>query len=261
MGITNHFSAGIRWHIGFGNIFLIDTIITNILVPVDYNVFIYSKKFTDTFESKYQFNGNALHLSGLYTSKIFEFATSITIDQEMYILNERNYFTNRSIFTGTEFLSNTKNTYKTSINLRNFGLGITYKPRNDLGTTIEFHHSNDNIVPESLALFGNKVGKINSVNTGIYKWILNNRLGIWNTMILRAGMYGKRLTREGDYFYDAGVTLGFGVEYFNRTSNINFAIKFGIRTSDIPELNKEQYTEMIIGITSAEKWFIKRKRK
>ncbi len=259
--ITKNFAGGIQWHIGFGNLLLVDTLITRVVTPVDFDVFIYKAKFTDTFEKKYKFRGNAVNLSGLFSQSAFEFAASLTLDQNMIVQTEQNYYTNSSIYTGTEFLAESEHTYDTSVNLRNFGAGIAYKPRNDLGVVWEFHHSQDNSIPSNLLLFGNKKGKMNSLSTGIFKWIKNTRPGLWNTIILRGGIYGKNITRNTENYLDIGLTLGFGLEYFKRTSNLNLAVKFGVRENGIPELEGEKYAEIIIGLTSSEKWFTKRKRK
>lgn len=258
---SKNISGGIRWQVGFGNMFLIDSIITRILIPVDYNVFIYTSKFTDTYETKYKFRGNALNLSGLYSGKTLEIAASITLDQNMIIQTEQNYFTNRSVYTGTEFLSKAEHSYNTSFNLRSIGTGVAFKPQLDFGLVLEFHHSEDNSIPSNLYLFGNEKGQMNSLNAGVFKWIKNTRPGLWNTIILRGGIFGKNITKNAENYSDIGFTLGFGLEYFKRKSYLNFALKFGIRKNKIPELSGEKYGELVIGITSSEKWFIKRKRK
>ena len=80
-------------------------------------------------------------------------------------------------------------------------------------------------------------------------------------MNLRVGGYLKELDFTGKTYFDYGVTLGFGLEYIHYTQALDFAFRIGNRDSFIITGGKENYLSFHIGVTTGEKWFLKRRRK
>ena len=69
--LNKNISFGIKWDIEFGNLFFVDSILTNTLSPIDYNTFQYNLLSIDRYESKYNFRGNAIVMAGSYINNIF----------------------------------------------------------------------------------------------------------------------------------------------------------------------------------------------
>ena len=90
---------------------------------------------------------------------------------------------------------------------------------------------------------------------------INSKIGFWNNLNLRIGLYYKTLSfTEGD-FKDYGAAIGIGFELLNNTQSIDFALKTGTMESIIQKGILENYISLHVGITTGEKWFMKRRRK
>ena len=101
----------------------------------------------------------------------------------------------------------------------------------------------------------------NSIHFGSYYQILNSRISFWNNINVRGGAYIKEIDFSGDYFLDYGATLGLGIEYLGNTQSIDLALRAGKKESSILRGDYENYISFHIGITTGEKWFMKRRRK
>ena len=182
------------------------------------------------------------------------------MDNNMLIDRTQNYYTNQNIFTGTEYLASNNNSYHSSFNIRDFGFGIAIKQNKTLTTVFEYHHIEPVAFKNSIKLFNRYEGVMNSINIGLSKIIPNTRNNIWNNIILRNGLYINNINKNNDNYKDFGFTIGLGLDYLKQFNSIDIALKFGLRENDIKEFNNEKYIELIIGITSAEKWFLNRKK-
>ena len=80
-------------------------------------------------------------------------------------------------------------------------------------------------------------------------------------MNLRGGFYLKELNFHENKFSDFGFTLGFGIEYLANSQSFDIALRSGKRESLIINNKYENYFSLHIGITTGEKWFMKRRRK
>ena len=103
----------------------------------------------------------------------------------------------------------------------------------------------------------------NSIHLGSYYQILNSRVGFWNNYNLRFGLYIKELNFDSEELsiLDHGVTLGLGIEYLANTQSIDMAFRTGKKGSMLADGEYEKYFSFHIGLTTGERWFMKRRRK
>ena len=250
--VNKNFSIGFSWDIGFGNLLKRDTLLVNNLIVTDFNEFTYNNLYIDTYESRFVFKSNSFNVNGLYSTNNFELASSLTMDYNLVIDENKNYFTNNNFYTGTEFLSNSSYEQSTGINIRNFGLGCSYKLNKNSAINFEIHRNNQRLIPSDFELFNIKKMNTTSMHFGIFKWVPSKSdFNVLNTIILRSGWYYE-FSKE---YYDFGMTMGIGLEYFNNSSLVNLGYKLGYRNSMLIELNNELYSEFILSFVSSDKWF------
>ena len=248
----NNLSFGIDWDIGFGSLLKRDTLIVNNIVVTDFNEFSYSNIYLDTYESRLLFRSNSFKINSLYDLDKLQISSSIAFDYELLIIENMNYFTNNNLYTGTEFLSTSSDSKKTNFNIRAFGVGFAYKLAKNSALNLEIHNNSGRLIPKKYQIFENSKESTSSLHLGFFKWIPSKSdFDILNTLVLRSGFYFERSRA----FYDYGITLGIGLEYFNNTSMINLGCKLGSRNSESINLNNEVYSEFIISIVSSDKWF------
>ena len=145
--------------------------------------------------------------------------------------------------------------------ISNIGLGYQYKFAENLGAILELHKKYPFNIPENAALFNTMPPGEISFHFGSYYQIRNPRIGFWNNLNLRGGLYLKELNFTGDKVLDYGATLGLGIEYLGNTQTIDLALRAGKKESRILKGDYENYISFHIGITTGEKWFMKRRRK
>ena len=101
-------------------------------------------------------------------------------------------------------------------------------------------------------MFDNTKMQTSSIHFGMFKWIPSkSNINVLNTIILRTGGYYE-YSKE---YYDFGITMGIGLEYFNNTSLVNLGYRLGFRNSTLIELQDEVYSEIIVSFVSSDKWF------
>ena len=62
----------------------------------------------------------------------------------------------------------------------------------------------------------------------------------------------------GEKYIDYGFTVGLGLEYLANTQTFDIALRIGNRESYILQDHYERYISLHFGITTGEKWFMKR---
>ena len=139
--------------------------------------------------------------------------------------------------------------------------GYHYQFLGNAGLILEVHQKNKLNIPEAVSLFNIMPPKENSIHLGTYYQILNPNFGFWNNLNIRGGAYIKELDFTGEKFIDYGGTLGLGIEYLGNTQSIDFAFLFGEKDSRLIIGENERYISFHVGITTGEKWFMKRRRK
>jgi hypothetical protein len=140
-------------------------------------------------------------------------------------------------------------------------LGYRYKILNNSGITVEIHNKSPLNIPENAAIFNIMPPGEKSIHFGSYYQIRNSKIGYWNNLNIRGGVYAKNLEFTDGVFKDVGGTIGFGLEYLGNTQSIDFAFRFGEKDSRLIIGEYEEYISFHIGITTGEKWFMKRRRK
>ena len=103
--------------------------------------------------------------------------------------------------------------------------------------------------------------KETSIHFGTYYQYIHPKIGFWNNLNIRGGVYLKELDFTGEIFLDYGVTLGLGIEYLGNTQSIDFALRAGKMESRVINVEYEKYISFHIGFTTGERWFMKRRRK
>ena len=157
----------------------------------------------------------------------------------------------------------TNNTFENSATniSSDIGLGYRYKILNNSGITVEIHNKSPFNIPENAAIFNIMPPSEKSIHFGSYYQIRNSKIGYWNNLNIRVGAYAKNLEFIDGVFKEVGGTIGFGLEYLGNTQSIDFAFSFGKKDSRLIIGEYEEYISFHIGITTGEKWFMKRRRK
>ena len=75
------------------------------------------------------------------------------------------------------------------------------------------------------------------------------------------GGYYKELDFDEDKYLDYGFTFGLGLEYLSNSQIFDLALRAGKKESYILQDQYEKYISLHFGISSGEKWFMKRRRK
>jgi hypothetical protein len=166
---------------------------------------------------------------------------------------------NAQITENTEYTNNFDNSSDAIIS--NIGLGYQYKFAENSGAILEVHKRFPFNIPENTALFNTMPPGENSLHFGSYYQIRNSKIGFWNNLNLRGGIYLKELDFTLDKVLDYGATLGLGIEYLGNTQSIDLALRAGKKESRVLIGEYEEYINLHIGIITGEKWFMKRRRK
>ena len=201
-----------------------------------------------------QFSGTILTLEGRYTQPKQEWVIRGTFNGDLRV-KTINVQTSENVTLTNDF-DNTSGAI-----ISNIGLGYQYKFAENLGTILELHKKYPFNIPENAELFNTMPPGEISFHFGSYYQIQNPRIGFWNNLNLRGGLYLKELNFTGDKVLDYGATLGLGIEYLGNTQTIDLALRAGKKESRILKGDYENYISFHIGITTGEKWFMKRRRK
>ena len=116
-------------------------------------------------------------------------------------------------------------------------------------------------ISNEVVLFNIMPPHVQSIHLGTYYQINNPKFGFWNNLNLRSGGYLKELDFTGEKYIDYGFTFGLGLEYLSNTQTFDIALKIGNKESYILQDQYERYISLHFGITTGEKWFMKRRRK
>ena len=201
-----------------------------------------------------QFSGKILTLEGRYTQAKQELVLRASFNG---IINVKTI--NAQITENTEYTNNFDNSSDAIIS--NIGLGYQYKFAENSGAILEVHKRFPFNIPENTALFNTMPPGENSLHFGSYYQIRNSKIGFWNNLNLRGGIYLKELDFTLDKVLDYGATLGLGIEYLGNTQSIDLALRAGKKESRVLIGEYEEYINLHIGIITGEKWFMKRRRK
>ena len=140
-------------------------------------------------------------------------------------------------------------------------LGYHYKNSDHSGIILEAHVIPPFNLPDAVALFNTMPPHANSIHMGSYYQVKNPKHGFWNNLNVRCGGYLKQLDFTGKKYIDYGFTFGFGLEYLTNSQTLDIALRSGKKESFIIKGHNEEYISLHFGITTGEKWFMKRRRK
>ena len=267
--LSPHYSGGIKYSFLFGNQYLdaelytydivIDTTLSGFLIGEivendDILYLQYEDSVVTSLNKFRKFSGSTLTMEGRYTGSKNEWVVRISINGRVGVKTQNVQATENTIYTNS--FDNSSNTI-----LSNLGFGHLYQFENNLGFTVEMHKEFPFNIPENAALFNIMPPEENSIHFGSYYQIRNSKVGFWNNLNIRSGAYIKELDFTGGKYLDYGGTLGLGIEYLGNTQSIDLALRAGKKESRVLDRKYEEYISFHIGITTGEKWFMKRRRK
>jgi len=269
--LNSNFSYGIKYSLLFGNQVISDqlytydvvvdtSISTSLLIDEIVNdttsLFFLANNSSLTEIDRYKkFNGSSISFEGRYGyhNHEFVFSTLVHNKNKIKITTEQNI---------NNFISSTISQITSGNFTSNFGFGYKNKMSNNRGIVFESHHKSPFNIPQSVSIFNVLPPKESSYHLGFFYRHLNPKIGFWNSFIYRLGYYYKsKLFSDNNSFSDFGFTLGFGIEYINSSQSIDIAFRFGNKESLSFIDRDEKYISLHIGLTTGEKWFMKRRRK
>ena len=268
--LTHNISGGIKYSLLFGNQILNDELYTyDVQFDTSSSGGLLINEFIDNEDTLYakanngvmteinkhrKFSGSSISAEGRYADEKHEFVINLMLNGKINVET-----TNQLTMVN----SSTTNTFENSANnfSSNFGLGYRYKILNNSGITVEIHNKSPFNIPENAAIFNIMPPREESIHFGSYYQIRNSKIGYWNNLNIRGGAYAKNLEFTDGVFKDVGGTIGIGLEYLGNTQSIDFAFRFGEKDSRLIIGEYEEYISFHIGITTGEKWFMKRRRK
>ena len=268
--LTPYYSGGIKYSLLFGNQILEDELYTyDVVIDSSYIGGLLIKEFEDngdtlyataingvmTEVNKYQkFSCSSISAEGRYSSEKHELVLNVLIKGKTKVETTNQITVENS--TSTNTFENSATNLSSDI-----GLGYRYKISNNSGITVELHNKSPFNIPENAAIFDIMPPAESSIHFGSYYQFRNSKIGYWNNLNIRGGAYVKNLDFTDGIFRDVGATVGLGIEYLSNTQSVDLALRLGKKESRLLIGEYEEYISFHIGITTGEKWFMKRRRK
>ncbi len=268
--LTPHFSGGIKYSLLFGNQILKDELYTyDVVIDTSYSGGLLIKEFEDNGDTLYatavngvmtevnkyrKFSGSSISAEGRYSSEKHELVLNVSINGKTKVETTNQITVGNS--TSTNIFENSATNLSSAI-----GLGFRYKISNNSGITVELHNKSPFNIPENAAIFDIMPPAESSIHFGSYYQFRNSKIGYWNNLNIRGGAYVKNLDFTDGIFRDVGATVGLGIEYLGNTQSVDLALRLGKKESRLLIGEYEEYISFHIGITTGEKWFMKRRRK
>ena len=265
--MNDNLSWGVRWNVEFGVRELTDTVYTfwaftdATTGEIDYAT---SPTSAAGYFNRTRFSGNTLEFEGRWQRDNQEWVASLAYRPDLTAKSELAFST---------FNEENPRRYEGDACVQHLGLGYLRKISQGQGFLAELHLDEAVNIDPLVLLFERQDGVNLGLNTGYYYRYDNSRLSFWNTITARAGMYYSRQfpgastiddfidKPDQPFEYDMGVTLGLGLEYIKRNHYLDLSLRFGQRSSALSDYDREQYTDLVLSISTGEMWFIKRKRK
>ncbi len=268
--LTPHFSGGIKYSLLFGNQIRKDELYTyDVVIDTSSSFGLLIKDFVDNGDTLYatavngvmtevnkyrNFSGSSISAEGRYSSEKHELVLNVLIKGKTKVE------TTNQITVGNSTSTNTFENSATNVS-SDIGLGYRYKISNNSGITVEIHNKSPFNIPENAAIFDIMPPAESSIHFGSYYQFRNSKIGYWNNLNIRGGAYVKNLDFTDGIFRDVGATFGIGFEYLGNTQSVDLALRLGKKESRLLIGEYEEYISFHIGITTGEKWFMKRRRK
>jgi len=268
--LTPHFSGGIKYSLLFGNQILKDELYTyDVVIDTSSSFGLLINEIVDNGDTLYvkaengvmtevnkfrKFSGSSISAEGRYSSEKHELVLNVSINGKTKVETTNQITVGNS--TSTNIFENSATNLSFAI-----GLGFRYKISNNSGITVELHNKSPFNIPENAAIFDIMPPAESSIHFGSYYQFRNSKIGYWNNLNIRGGAYMKNLDFSDGIFRDVGATFGIGLEYLSNTQSVDLALRLGKKESRLLIGEYEEYISFHIGITTGEKWFMKRRRK
>ena len=268
--LTPHFSGGIKYSLLFGNQILKDELYTyDVVIDTSSSFGLLINEIVDNGDTLYvkaengvmtevnkfrKFSGSNISAEGRYSSEKHELVLNVSINGKTKVETTNQITVGNS--TSTNIFENSATNLSSAI-----GLGNSYKISNNSGITVELHNKSPFNIPENAAIFDIMPPAESSIHFGSYYQFRNSKIGYWNNLNIRGGAYVKNLDFTDGIFRDVGATVGLGIEYLGNTQSVDLALRLGKKESRLLIGEYEEYISFHIGITTGEKWFMKRRRK
>ena len=268
--LTPHFSGGIKYSLLFGNQILNDELYTyDVVIDTSSSFGLLINEIVDNGDTLYvkaengvmtevnkfrKFSGSSISAEGRYSSEEHELVLNVLIKGKTKVETTNQITVENS--TSTNTFENSATNLSSDI-----GLGYRYKISNNSGITVEIHNKSPFDIPENAAIFDIMPPGEKTIHFGSYYQFRNSKIGYWNNLNIRGGAYVKNLDFTDGIFRDVGATVGLGIEYLGNTQSVDLALRLGKKESRLLIGEYEEYISFHIGITTGEKWFMKRRRK
>ncbi len=268
--LTHNTSGGIKYSLLFGNQILNDELYTyDVEFDTSSSGGLLINEFVDNEDTLYakanngvmteinkhrKFSGSSISTEGRYADEKHELVLNVSINGKTKVETTNQITVGNS--TSTNIFENSATNLSSAI-----GLGYRYKISNNSGITVELHNKSPFNIPENAAIFDIMPPAESSIHFGSYYQFRNSKIGYWNNLNIRGGAYVKNLDFTDGIFRDVGATVGLGIEYLGNTQSVDLALRLGKKESRLLIGEYEEYISFHIGITTGEKWFMKRRRK
>ena len=135
--------------------------------------------------------------------------------------------------------------------------------KNDLHLLIEAHSWNDKGYKDKtiFPLLSYYVNKSQQVSLGLAQFSPEIAFKFAQKIQYRGGVYYRKdfLEEMDSYVNEIGISLGIGIKFGVANNQIDFAYRYGIRSSDI--ISDETINHFTIGMQLGDLWFVKRRPK
>ena len=119
------------------------------------------------------------------------------------------------------------NKYIVSSSISDISIGYQYLVLSNLGLTLEWQNKFALRIPKEIAIFNIMPPEEKSISLGSYFRFNNPKIGYWNNINFRGGIYLKELNFSNNKLIDYGFTIGIGIEYLNHTKVFDVSICYG----------------------------------
>ena len=258
--LNKKFSVGAEFNYDFGK-FEKQAVVSN------------SENANGTFEKKTgQLSGTNFKLSTYFKTKIAKYDLVSSVYYLMPLSLTSDYKVNQGVFStlnGTETNStDPRFNVENRLNLRNqavlsFGSGVGLDKKWYVGFESQFRSAGDlmqgTVAGADLNPYFEASSKI--ILGAYYTPKYNSYTNYLSRVTYRAGVRYENsgLVIKGESIKDKAFTLGLGLPFGNGFSNLNFGVEFGKKGTTVNGLLQENYTNLSVGLTFSDRWFVKRK--
>lgn len=178
-------------------------------------------------------------------------------------INNNGYYDNADSPTPSSAPSAEVSIYNNVLDPFEIGFGFDMLMKNDLHLLIEAHSWNDKGYKDKtiFPLLSYYVNKSQQVSLGLAQFSPEIAFKFAQKIQYRGGVYYRKdfLEEMDSYVNEIGISLGIGIKFGVANNQIDFAYRYGIRSSDI--ISDETINHFTIGMQLGDLWFVKRRPK